>query len=193
MIVNIEENYSGKNAEANAKMAYRAVKAFVNAELKNISTYPFDGMTLSFGQIIKDVNGTNWEILSTEDAIKKYNQLLVVPADKRFDPNMMDFHKKIKPGQFARDGWTIPSFGNIRSSLVDQAPIRKLKIVEPIQLYPWLGKKVEEGMPLHEEGQQSSIITSEDAIKSLQRKLKSLSPARQQNLKTHYTKEYYYY
>ena len=30
--------------------------------------------------------------------------------------------------------------------MVDQAPIRKLKIVEPIQLYPWLGKKVEEGI-----------------------------------------------
>jgi hypothetical protein len=183
MIVNVQENYSGKNAENNAKMAYRAVKAFVNAELKNISTYPFDGMTLSFGQIIKDANNTNWEILSTEEAIDKYNTLLVVPADKRFDPNMMDFHRKIKPGQFEKQGWSIPSFGNVRSSMVDQAPIRKLKIVEPIQLYPWLGKKVEEGMPLYEEGQKSSIDNAQDAIASLQRKLKSLSPARQQNLK----------
>lgn len=183
MIVNVQENYSGKNAENNARMSYRAVKAFVNGELKNLSTYPFDGMTLSFGQIIKDNNDTNWEILSTEDAIKKYNQLLIVPADKRFDPNMMDFHKKIKPGQFAKEKWRIPSFGNVRSSLKDQAPIRKLKIVEPIQLYPWFGKKVEEGMPMYEEGQQSSITTTEEAIASLQRKLKSLTPARQQNLK----------
>jgi len=183
MIVDVKENYSGKNAEANAKMAYRAVKAFVNAELKNLSTFQFDGMTLSFGQIVKDANGANWEILSTSEAIEKYNTLLVVPADKRFDPNMMDFHRKIKPGKFEKDEWTIPSFGNVRSSMVDKAPIRKLRIVEPIQLYPWLGKKVEQGMPLYEEGQQSSINTTEDAIESLQRKLKSLSPVRQQNLK----------
>ena len=77
----------------------------------------------------------------------------------------------------------MPSFGNVRSSMVDQAPIRKLKIVEPIQLYPWLGKKVEKGMPLYEEGQQSSITTVEDAVESPQRKLKSLSTIKQQNLK----------
>ena len=151
--------------------------------MREMETINFDGETFSYGQIIKDRNGNNWEIISTQKGVEDYNRLLVVPADKRYQPDMMSYSAKLKPGQLEKDEWVIPEFGNTFNSLPNETPIRKLRITEPVQLYPWVGAKVEEGMPLFEEGQKSSIRTSEQGITSLQDKLKNLTPDVQKGLK----------
>ena len=181
--VTIKERYQGPNAVVEARIAFKAVTAYINAEMREMETINFDGETFSYGQIIKDRNGNNWEIISTQKGVEDYNRLLVVPADKRYQPDMMSYSAKLKPGQLEKDEWVIPEFGNTFNSLPNETPIRKLRITEPVQLYPWVGAKVEEGMPLFEEGQKSSIRTSEQGITSLQDKLKNLTPDVQKGLK----------